>query len=379
VPSLRPLQPLLRKPHCIAATRPELRRRTAARFRRPTKNTLFFIALFIGFLATAAGQQPAQPAPSEASSQQNPPAQGNPPGQIAKPAQTSPDVEAEVPEAGAGGKLVIHDQAEYNAFVTAANTQDPTERAEALQSFAEKYPKSVVASDALEEALDAWQTLGDNIKVLEVAKELVAADQGNVRALAIVVALDRLSAAQGDQSALDELCLYSTAGMREISMWTKPGKISDDDFAKLNKQMNIIFSGAAGYCAMQERSYSQARDWFTRVFQVDPTNLQNIYQLAIADLELAPIDADGFWYCAKAIQMAKSSSSAGAASGMESYCKPKYATYHGSGDGWDAILSLSATQNVAPPDFAKGITAAPPQSPAPAATEPRPNSSQPSH
>jgi tetratricopeptide (TPR) repeat protein len=340
------------------------------------RNQFFFIALLFGLFAAAGAQQPAQPASSDASSQQNPPSQGNPPDQSAKPAQAAPDVEANVPETGAAGKIVIHDQAEYDAFMAAANVQDPTDRAEALQSFAEKYPKSVVASDALEEALAAWQTLGDNIKVLEVAKELVAADQGNVRALAIVVALDRLSAAQGDPSALDELCLYSTAGMREIAMWTKPDKISDDDFAKLNKQMNIIFTGAAGYCAMQQRNYSQARDWFTRAFQIDPTNLQDIYQLAIADLELAPIDADGFWYCAKAIQMAKSSSNASAAGGMEAYCRPKYATYHGSDAGWDAILSLSATQNVAPPDFAKGVTAAPPPPPAPATPETHPNSSQ---
>jgi len=358
---------------------PELRPRFAGPFRRSIKNSFFFIGLFAGLLATAAAQQPAQPAPSDASSQQSPTVQGNPPDQTAKPAQTSPDVEADVPEAGAEGKIVIHDQAEYDAFMAAANTQDPNERAEALQSFAEKYPKSVVASDALEEALAAWQTLGDSIKVLEVAKELVAADQGNVRALAIVVALDRLSAAQGDQSALDELCLYSTAGMREISMWTKPDKISDDDFAKLNKQMNIIFSGAAGYCAMQQRNYSQARDWFTRAFQIDPTNLQDIYQLAIADLELTPIDADGFWYCAKAIEMARSSGNANATGGMETYCKPKYATYHGSDGGWDAILSLSATQNAAPPDFVKGITAASPPPPAPAAPETHPNSSQPPH
>jgi tetratricopeptide (TPR) repeat protein len=358
---------------------PELRQRPVAAFRRSIPNSFFFFVLFIGVFAAAGAQQPAQPAPSDASSQQHPPAQANPPDQTAKPAQTTPDVEAEVPEAGAEGKIVIHDQAEYNAFAAAANTQDPTERADALQSFAEKYPKSAVASEALEEALAAWQTLGDNIKVLEVAKELVTADEGNVRALAIVVALDRLSAAQGDTSALDELCLYSTAGMREISMWTKPDKISDDDFARLNKQMNIIFSGAAGYCAMQQRNYSQARDWFTRAFQIDPTNLQDIYQLAIADLELVPIDAEGFWYCAKAIQMAKSSSNASAAGGMESYCKPKYASYHGSDDGWDAILSLSATQSVAPPDFAKGVAAAPTPPPAPAPSQTQPNSPQSHH
>jgi tetratricopeptide (TPR) repeat protein len=285
----------------------------------------------------------------------------------------TPVVEADVPESGVEGKKIIRDPAEYNAFIAAANTPDPKERAEAMEAFAEHYPKSIVAADALENAMAEWQTVGDSIKVLEVAKELVNADQGNVRALAIVVALDRLSAGQGDPSALDELCSYSTAGMRETAMWQKPATMSDSDFATLSRQMNIIFNGAAGYCAMQQRNFSQARDWLTRAFAIDPTNLQDVYDLAIADLELAPMDANGFWYCAKAIQMAKASTNAGSASGMESYCKPKYDTYHGSDDGWSTILSLSAAQSALPPDFAKGITAAPPPPPAPAPSSSQPN------
>jgi hypothetical protein len=76
--------------------------------------------------------------------------------------------------------------------------------------------------------------------------------------------------------------------------------------------------------------------------------------------------------------MAKSSSNAGAAGGMESYCKPKYDTYHGSDDGWTTIVSLSAAQSALPPDFAKGITAAP-SPPAPAPSNSQLNSSQSTH
>jgi tetratricopeptide (TPR) repeat protein len=343
-----------------------MRHQSAVPLRHPFRISFFFAALFFSLLGSASAQQAAPPAPSNSPDNSNPPAQT---GATSAPAQPNPDVQADVPAAGTEGKKVIQDQAEYNAFVAASNTQDPTERAEAMEAFAEHYPKSIVAADALEEAMAQWQTVGDNIKVLEVAKELVNADEGNVRALAIVVALDRVSAAQGDQSALDELCSYSTAGMREISMWQKPAGVSDADFAALGKQMSIIFNGAAGYCAMQQRNFSQARDWFSRAFALDPRNLQDLYDLAIADLELTPIDANGFWYCAKAVQMAKASTNADTANGMESYCKPKYATYHGGDDGWSTILSLSATQSELPADFAKGITSAPPPQPAPPAAK----------
>jgi tetratricopeptide (TPR) repeat protein len=289
----------------------------------------------------------------------------------AAPSQTRAGVQADVPDQGdTSGKKIIHDEAEYNAYMAASNTQDPKERAEAMEKFAEKYPKSVAAADAMEEAMAAWQSAGDSVKVLEVAKELIAIDAGNVRALAIVVALDRLSASQGDSSALDELCLYSTGGMREIAMWQKPASMTDADFTLLNKQMNLIFNGAAGYCALQQRNYSQARDWFARAVQADATDLQDMYQLAIADLEMAPMDANGFWYCARAMQLAKNSSETGVAGGMDAYCRPKYVSYHGSAAGWDGIVAAVATQTSLPPDFAKGITAAPPTAVPPASTSP---------
>jgi len=291
--------------------------------------------------------------------QQNAPQSGSP-AQANPSSQAAPSVQAGAPaEPDASGKKVIHDEAEYNAYLAAGNTPDPKERAEALESFAQKYPKSVVAGDALEQAMSAWQAAGDAVKVLEVAREVLQADQGNVRALAIVVALDRLSAGQGDSAALDELCLYSTAGMREIAMWHKPAEMTDADFASLNRQMAIIFNGGAGYCALRQQDFSQARDWYGRAVEFDASNLENIYQLAIADLEMTPVDANGFWYCAKAIQLARISSRTQVAGGMEEYCKPKYQAYHGSAEGWDSILGLSAAQDSLPPDFAKGIKAAP--------------------
>jgi tetratricopeptide (TPR) repeat protein len=326
----------------------------SALFHAMSSRSAFCAGILIGLAgltAAAAAQQTNQPAPA------NQPAQTNPPN------QTQPATQAgQTDQGSAEGKKVIHDQAEYSAFIAASNTPDPKEQAEALESFAQHYPKSVVAADAMEEAMADWQKVGDSVKVLEIAKELLAVDKGNVRALAIVVALDRVSAAQGDSSALDELCLYSTLGMREISMWQKPAGVADADFAKLQKQMEMIFNGAAGYCAIEQRNFSQARDWFLRNYRLDPSNMQDIYQLAIANLEMTPIDADGFWYCAKAISIAKNSSNQDAVAAMETYCKPKYVLFHGNDQGWDSIMTMGAVQAEVPSEFGKAVS---PASPAP--------------
>jgi len=261
---------------------------------------------------------------------------------------------------------VIRDPAEYNAYTAAVNTPDATRRAEELEAFVQQYPQSVVLTDALEQELAAWQTAGDSSQMKRVAKRLLAADPGNVRMLGIVVALDRVSAAQGDLASLNEMCVEATGGMREVPMWRKPANMTDADFAALSKLMNDIFIGAEGFCAVEEKNYSEARDWLARALQIDPANVQDVYELAIADLETTPLDANGFWYCGRAIHLAQSAAIPQDASAMVNYCKTKYKQFHGADDGWDTLVTASAAQNTPPADFARQIK------PAPAASAPAP-------
>jgi tetratricopeptide (TPR) repeat protein len=260
---------------------------------------------------------------------------------------------------------VIQDSAEYNAYMAALNTQDAAARAAAMEAFAQQYPRSVVASEALAQAMAAWQLIGNAAKVEEVSRRLLALEPGNVRALAVVVAYDRAKATQGDAAALSEMCPYASAGLREVVTWLKPAGMAPADFARLSRQMSVIFNGASGFCALQLKDYSQARDWLTRAFTLDPSSLQDVYQLALADLEMTPLDAGGFWYCAKAIHLARGSGNTQAADSFAAYCKAEYARYHGAADGWDELLAASAAQSAPPPDLARQITPAATPAPAP--------------
>lgn len=261
---------------------------------------------------------------------------------------------------GSGARKVIQNPAEYNAYVSAANTKDAAARAASLEAFVQQYPHSVVLADALAQEMAAWQQAGDMPKLQQSARQLLAADSGNVRALAIVVALDRNSAARGDKTALNELCLDSTGGMREVSQWQKPYGMSDADFTDLENQMIAIFDGAAGYCAWQQKNYTQAQDWMSRAFALDKTDLQDAYQLASLDFEMTPLDANGFWYCARAIHLAQTSDNDEIAKALTAQCRDKYVKYHGSLDGWDAVLAAGATNDAWPANFGARIKPAAP-------------------
>ena len=187
---------------------------------------------------------------------------------------------------------VIQDRAEYNAYNAAVSSADATARAEAFEAFIQNYPKSVVLIDALEQEMAAWQSAGDSKQVMKVAKRLLTADPGNIRALGIVVALDRVNAAQGDNAALNEMCVDASGGMLAVPMWRPPADMSAPDYVTLSKLLNDIFIGAEGYCAVEQKNYSQAKEWLTRAYGIDPTNVQDTYQLAVADLESTPLDAE---------------------------------------------------------------------------------------
>lgn len=257
---------------------------------------------------------------------------------------------------------VIKDPAEYNAYVTALNTTDPAAKAAAMEAFVKQYPQSVVYTDALEQAMAAYQQQGNTAKVVEKAKQILALNANNIRALAIITAIDRNIATQGGpqaQTALKEGCPDAQTGIQQLPTWQKPEGMGDADFEKLKTQMADIFEGAAGFCALQNKDNAGARGYYEKAFGLDPTNLQDVYQLSVSDLEMNPLDLNGLWYCSKAISLAQSQNNAQAVQGMVAYCKAKYKRYHGGEDGWDQLIASTSTETKLPPDFASRIKPAP--------------------
>ena len=251
----------------------------------------------------------------------------------------------------------IKDQAEYAAYMAALGEPDPVKKAAAMEAFVQQYPQSVVKLDALEQAMAAYQQLGNTSKVLAMARRIVEVVPDHIRALAVLVMLDRAQATAGDEAARKEGCFYSERGIQVLSIWQKPVDTADADFATLRKQLGVIFFGGSGFCALQAKAYLVARDAYTKSVELDPTNLQDIYQLAISDLETSPIDVNGLWYCARAIRVAQLAKNSAAANGIETYCKAKYKRYHGGEDGWDQLAAGVTSQNALPAGFA--VKAAP--------------------
>jgi hypothetical protein len=126
--------------------------------------------------------------------------------------------------------------------------------------------------------------------------------------------------------------------------------MSAGDFGKLHDQMSVIFEGALGFAAFTNKDYPAARDHYLKSVRIDAGNLQDLYQLGLSQLQLTPIDVSGFWYLARAWNLA--AKNAAAQQTIATYAKAKYVNYHGGADGWDAILENARTNSAPPTDFA---------------------------
>ena len=240
----------------------------------------------------------------------------------------------------------IKDPAEYNAYIAALNTQDPAQRAAALAAFLNQYPQTVVKLDAQEREMAAYQLSKNPAKVKETAQSILRDNPNHVRARAIVTAFGRAEAG-GPNGNIQAVCDDSQKGLQALPTWTKPEGMENAEFEKVKNEMADIFIGAAGFCALQHKDYTTAKDDYLKAIQLVPDNLQDVFQLAVADLEGNPIDINGFWYAAKAINLA--GNNADTVKGINDYVKVRYKNYTGSYDGWDQLVAGAASQATPPP------------------------------
>ena len=250
-------------------------------------------------------------------------------------------------------------EGEQATYAAALATKDAARRAQALEAFLAAYPGSAQRIEAFEQTMAAWQTASNPARADAAASRLLQIDPDNVRALANRVYVARSKAGAGDATALAPIVAAAQRGLAALVKWPKPAGVGDADFARIKQQTAAIFNGALGAAAIQEKDYAKARRYYADPLAVDLDNLQDVYNLSVAQLEGAPVDALGFWYAARAIVIARTTKNETAAGGIDRYARSRYQRYHGSEDGWDDLVAkVAGGQRAPPPEFVASISRA---------------------
>jgi tetratricopeptide (TPR) repeat protein len=265
------------------------------------------------------------------------------------PAQ--PALQQSAPHAAAPQKKEIKDPAEYNAYVGAVQQQDPAAKVSGLEAFLTQYPNSVMKEDALEILMGAYQQTGNQAKTLETAQKVLTANACNLRALALLAYTKQAMATAGQnaQQNFTDAGQYGEKGLNCLQTATKPDGTSDADWQKLQTQTKAICNGAAGLGAFQTKDYAKAEQYLRAAVEADPSNLLDVYDLALAYLAPGPTekDVDGLFFIARASNLANG----GGKEQIAKFGKSRYSKYHGTDEGWSDILAQTATTPLPPAGF----------------------------
>ena len=285
------------------------------------------VATVLALCAAASGQTAA------------PPAQGQP----AASAQTQPQ------------KKEIKDPAEYNAYVSALQQTDANAKISGLEAFLVQYPNSVMKEDALDVLMGAYQQTGNQAKVVDVANRLLAVNANNVRALVLLAYLEKANQKWADAKQ------HAERGLAALPNMPKPDGASDADFAKQKAQIGGLLNSVAGFSALQLKDYAAAQKYLRAAVEADPNNVENIYPLAVASLppSTPSDDVNGLFFIARAANLIADPK---AKAEVIKFGHSRYVKYHGSEDGWNDLLALTATKQL--PDANFTITKYVPPTPA---------------
>jgi tetratricopeptide (TPR) repeat protein len=255
------------------------------------------------------------------------------------------------PATAAPQKKEIKDPAEYNAYVGAVQQSDPAAKVSGLEAFLTQYPNSVMKEDALELLMGAYQGTANDAKTIETAQKVLAANGCNIRALALLAYTKQAMAVKGQNAPANwaDAGQYGEKGLACSQTATKPDSASAADWEKLKTQTAGIFNSAAGLAAFQTKDYAKAEKYLRAALDVDPSNLLDVYDLALADVAVGPAEDDvsGLFFLARASSLAQGAGKAQIAD----FGKKKYKNYHGSEEGWSDVMALAATAPVPPAGF----------------------------
>ena len=252
---------------------------------------------------------------------------------------------------------MIKDVAEYRALMAAMSLQDPKQKVAAMEAFIVQYPRSAAKATALEEMLEAYARTGDEANEVGTANRILQVEPDNLRVLAILTFFARGCVEQDPirpvTDASKDLLDVGQKGLANLPEWLKTHAPFPSDAVRLRDELTMIFAGAAGRGALQNEDYRSARTFYEQALAINPLNLPDLYELALADLGMNPVDPNGFWYCGKVMSLLFPSQNKVPREVFSGYCKTQWQAHGGKPEEWNQLVS-STEKDVKPPkDFAQ--------------------------
>ena len=162
-------------------------------------------------------------------------------------------------------------QAEYSLYDAANKATDPAKRLAALDAWKAKYPESDFKDMRLASYLATYQQLNQPAKMAEVAKEIMAKDPKDIRAL---LTLTQVTPALPPTPDSLDTGAKAAQGLLDAP---KPATVPDEDTWKKMKAATAYSTLA--FIDMQKKQPEAAEEEYKKWLAVDPTNAFASYSL----------------------------------------------------------------------------------------------------
>ncbi|MGH9554423.1 MAG: tetratricopeptide repeat protein, partial [Terriglobales bacterium] len=247
----------------------------------------------------------------------------------------------------APSQKVIKDPAEHNAYVGAVSQQDPNARISGIEGFLAQYPGTVMKEEALVAMMGAYQQAANAAKMLDSAQRVLQVNPNNLGALTGVVLLKKSLAEQGQNAEqnLTEAKQFAEHGLQVLPTAPRPEGVAEADFEKQKSLIGALFHSVLGWAAMQAKDYENAQKQLRAAVDVDPTQFNEVYRLALAHLESGTPTPEGLWFAARAVNLSNQHKD------VLKYGRNRYRRYHGGEDGWAELLAQTKATPFPPPGF----------------------------
>ncbi|MGH9603220.1 MAG: tetratricopeptide repeat protein [Terriglobales bacterium] len=251
------------------------------------------------------------------------------------------------PQESAPSQKVIKDPAEHNAYVGAVSQQDPQARISGIEGFLAQYPGSVMKEEALVALMGAYQQAGNAAKMLDSAQRVLQVNPNNLGALTGVVLLKKSMAEQGQNAEqnLTEAKQVAERGIEVLPKAPRPEGVPEADFEKQKTLIGALFHSVMGWAALQAKDYQNAQKHLRTAVDVDPSQFNEVYRLALAHLESGSPTPEGLWFAARAVNLSNQHKD------VLKYGRNRYRRYHGGEDGWAELLAQTKATPFPPAGF----------------------------
>jgi hypothetical protein len=256
--------------------------------------------------------------------------------------------------------LTIKDPAEYNAYQNAHTQTTPAAKISACEAFLKQYPNSILKKTILDDLVDAYAQVqpNDPNKTIDAAQRMLQVDPNNLKSMYIIALLKKQQAAATPAQAgqlLDDAAAMATKGLAA----TKPADVKQDEWDKQQAATGPLFySILANDQLYGKKDMKAAVDAFRTELEYLAKNnpdatksapgLNDTLLLGQTYTQLTPPDmVNAVWFLTRAENFAP----AGYKPQIDKQARYWYKRFHGKEDGFEAVLTASATSIFPPPDF----------------------------